>query len=83
MDESKAMKCVLAVLSAVTAVCMPIFLYYVSIDLLEFACIFALINMGVFSKLYLGAKRYFKQQELGLSEPSGKRLLSYALFEFY
>lgn len=83
MNESKAMKCLLAVLSAVTAVCMPMLLYYASIDLLEFGCVFALINMGVFWKIYLGAKRYFDQQELGLGESSGNRLLSYALFEFY
>ena len=83
MSESKAMRWVLAILSVVTAVCMPMFFYYAGKDLLEYACVFALINMSFFWKLYLGAKRYFKQQECELIAPSGNGLLSYALFRFY
>ncbi|CAI3966833.1 hypothetical protein MIT1002_03397 [Alteromonas macleodii] len=82
MSESKAMKYVLAAMFFVTSLCMPTFLYYVSIDFLDFACIFALINMAVFCKLYFGALRYFSQQEQGLHQSSGYRLLSYAFFRF-
>ncbi|PKH00891.1 hypothetical protein CXF95_01365 [Paraglaciecola sp. MB-3u-78] len=83
MSEKTAINIVLLILTIISVFCLSALLV-TNLDKFEDKnSIFALINIGIFWKIYLGMKRYFLETDFGRIEPSGLKLLEFSLFRFF
>jgi hypothetical protein len=83
MSEKIAERIVLAILSIITALCLPAFLLVSFSEQADYGAIFVIINMAFFWKFYLGMKKYYTLVESQKIESDGYKMLELALFRFF
>jgi hypothetical protein len=83
MSEKTAINIVLLILTIISVFCLSALLITNLANFEDKNSIFALINMSVFWKVYLGMKRYYLKTDFGRIEPSGLKLLEFSLFRFF